>query len=337
MGQYSCKVDMPREGLCGLDAKASIECGCIDLFVDKRRLSVPFCDLMDMRLLNYRLHLTLRDSEMSITHLGFQTEEFFDKLWAAYAAKSVESLFVEGGPLISCEGDYSYREPEREAKSIARIELHEDCLCILPHDVGARRVPLCFAMPPVREGFSLRIDSDTGESYSLARLGANTEPLFGRLVGLRERAASDWACALGRLDEGLDARLGQAQAQYRAFESLGADVVRGLFSADDEAFWFAAAACDRAAVELVCDESTATYLYRFSCGKDRFVSRLRHAMEAIKRHRRLIYISDEELAKEPLFVMAQDRSSHVRFLRGCNAGRIIHSAGWEGKLRAFFE
>lgn len=195
MGQYSCKVDMPREGLCGLDAKACIEDDRIDLFVDKRRVSVPFCDLMDMRLLNYRLHLSLRDSEMAISYLGFQTEEFFDKLWAAYAAKSVESLFVEDGLLISCEGDYSYREPERETKSIAKIELHEDCLCIVPHDVGARRVPLCFALTPVRDGFSLRIDLDTGERYSLARLGANTEPLFGRLVGLRERAVSDWACA----------------------------------------------------------------------------------------------------------------------------------------------
>ncbi len=124
--------------------------------------------------------------------------------------------------------------------------------------------------------------------------------------------------------------------QYRAFQDLNASVEIGLFSADDEAFWFAAVAKNRAAVELVCDEKTATYLYTFSSSPAQFTASLRHAMEAVKHHRRLIFLSDEELANEPLFRMAVDRSSHVRFLRNCNAGRIVHTANWGTRLTEFF-
>ena len=336
MGHYSCVVDVPEEGLVGCEAKASIAEDCLELYFYKRCLPVPYADLMDMRLLNYHLHLALRGSKIVVSRLGFQTEEFFDKLWEAYAEKSLESLFVEGAPIVSCEGDYAYREPGLEKSSIARIDLYDESLCIVPHDVGARRVPLCFACEPARAGFSLALELDTGESYTLARLGSNTDPLFDRLCALRKRVSDAWVRAHKELDRDLDGRLGERKASYQSFRELGAEVVQGLFSSDDAAFWFAAVGEGRAAVELVCDENTATYLYRFSCGKERFVACLRHAMEAVKRHRRLIYIPDEELAKEPLFVMAQDRSSYVRFLRACNAGRVIHNANWLSNLREFF-
>ena len=49
---------------------------------------LSFADIMDMRLLNYRLNLALRDRQAQISQLGYRTEDFFEELWAAYAAKS---------------------------------------------------------------------------------------------------------------------------------------------------------------------------------------------------------------------------------------------------------
>ena len=343
MSLYSCTAELPDGALGAFEAKAAITPDGIELQGGAQHASIPFVDLMDMRLLNYHLHLTLRDGEAVLSQLGYQTEEFFEKLWQAYAAKSLESLFVEGAPAIACEGDYAYEEPGFVRSSIAKLELREDCLCIVPHDVGARRVPLCFAEEPAREGFKLSVALDTGEAYQVARLGSNTDPFFNRLVSARKQAVAAWEAAHCELAGNLEARLEAAGAiaEYRAFQQLGAagtdsTVEIGLFAADDDAFWFAAVADGRAAVELVCNEQTATYLYRFPTSAAQFTASLRHAMEAVKRHRRLIFLTEDELLGEPLFRMAVDRSAHVRFLRSCNAGRIIHTSNWSTKLAEFF-
>lgn len=336
MALYDCTFEWPAKGIAPFETKIEIVDVGIEVRAGKRVLFIGFVDLMDMRLVNYRLRLTLRDGEAVISKLGYQTEEFFEKLWQAFSEKSLEALFVEDKAHISCEGDYAYTEPGLKKASIAKLELHEDSLCILPHDVGARRVPLVFSKPPVREAFSLSLALDTGESYRILRLGKNTDPLFDRITSLRTNDISAWDAAHARLAQDIEGRLGDARGRYRIFGEVGMKVVEGLFAADDEAFWFAAVGKDRAAVELVSEERTATYLYRFSIAPERFVSSLRHAMEAVKRHRRLIFLSEDELAKEPLFVMAQDRSAYVRFLRSCNDGRIIHTANWETRLKEFF-
>jgi len=232
-------------------------------------------------------------------------------------------------------GDYAYTEPGIERKSIAKLELYADCLCIIPHDAGARRVPLCFAEPTVREGFSLNVALDTGEQYRIARLGADTDPFFERLETNRAKTAAAWHAAHTALEQNLNARLGDAGERFCAFREK-AEAAYGLFSADDDAFWFAAIGTGRAAVELICDEQTATYLYRFDVAPSIFLSNLRHAMEAVKKNRRIIYLPEEDLANEPLFRMAIERSAHVRFLRSCNAGRIIHTANWSQKVADFF-
>ena len=335
MAAYGCTASLPEELF---EASATITQDAIELKgVDGAHHALPYADLMDMRLLNYHLKLTMRGYDAELSKLGFQTEEFFEKLWQAYGKKSERSLFVSSEIVMRSEGDYAYAEPETQRSSIAKLALYADCLCIIPHDVGARRVPLCFSDPPVREGFSIAMRLDTGEEYRLARLGNDTEPFFSKLVQARETAAKRWLEAHRALEADIAMRLGETSSAYEAFNALDADTVRGLFSYDEDAFWFAAVGPDRAAVELVTDEKSATYLYRFDIAADVFENRLRHAMEAMKTNRRVIYAPEEELDEEPLFRMAVDRSPHVRFLRQCNVGRIIHTASWPEKLTEFFK
>ena len=59
-------------------------------------------------------------------------------------------------------------------------------------------------------------------------------------------------------------------------------------------------------------------------------------MEAVKKNRRIIFLDQRDLPGEPLYRMAIERSSHIRFLRSCNVGRIIHSSSWAEKVRDFF-
>ena len=279
----------------------------------------------------------MRDYEAQIAKLGYLTEEFFEKLWQAYSDKSEQSLFIDSELVMCSVGDYAYTEPGVAKSSIAKLALHADCLCILPHDVGARRVPLCFADIPTREEFALEVRLDTGEEYRIARLGGDTDPFFGKLADAREKVVTRWLEAHRTLDANLNVRLGGAAAAYETFQSLDADVVRGLFSADDDAFWFAAIGEGRAAVELVTDEKSATYLYHFDIARADFEDKLRHAMEAMKANRRIIYVPQEDVDAEPLYLMAVERSPHVRALRSYNAGRAIHSASWAGKVVDFFK
>ena len=338
MATYACTVTLPGERFEALAALGKEALELRGTGSDKRRapLSVLYADVMDLRLLNYHLRVVLRDGEVELSAMGYQTEEFFEKLWVAYNERARASLFVEGAPAMRSEGDYAYDESDGRRGSIAKLELYEDCLCIMPHDVGARRVPLCFADKPEREGFRLGVRLDTGERYSVARLGGDTEPFFTRLVTFREKTVAAWDAAHRSLERDLDERLGDALPAYQVFQSLDADVTCGLFGAEDNAFWFAAVGDGRAAVELVAGEKAATYLYRFEGSRPSFVATLRHAMEAVKTNRRLIFLSDEELAEVPLYRMAVDRSAHVRTLRGSNTGRVIHTQSWEGKLREFF-
>lgn len=331
MSSFSCVVDI---GSGPYQTQATI--GRDDIaFSGRPPARLSFADLMDMRLINYRLRLQLREGDAVISQLGYQTEDFFEQVWLAYARKSRDALFVEGAPAMSSEGDYAYREPGVEAHGIAKLEVNEDCVCVYPHDVGARRIPLCFVQSLEREGFSMTVALDTGETYRFARLGRDTDGFFDRVTAARKRTIARWQRSMHELEQNLEVRLGDATDRYRAFEDAGDRATVGLFSPDDDGFWFAAIRKGRAAVELVTSEDTATYLYAYDTSDEEFELRLRHAMEAVGRNRRVIYLGDDELDAVPLYRMAVDRSSHVRFLRGCNAGRIIHTKAWGSRLADF--
>ena len=331
MSSFSCVADI---GSGPHQTRATIGRDGIDL-AGQPPTQISFADLMDMRLINYRLRFELREGEAVISQLGYQTEEFFEQAWLAYARKSRDALFAEGAPAMSSEGDYAYREDGYEAHGIAKLEVHEDCVCVYPHDVGARRIPLCFTQSLEREGFSMTMVLDTGESYRCARLGRDTDGFFDRVKSARKRTMDRWQRAHRELERNLEARLGDVANRYHAFEDTGDHAFVGLFSPDDDGFWFATLRRGRAAVELVTNEDTATYLYDYDTSDEEFELRLRHAMEAVGRNRRVIYLGDDELDAIPLYRMSVDRSSHVRFLRRCNAGRIIHTKAWQSRLSDF--
>lgn len=295
---------------------------------------------------------------VELSKLGYETENFFENLWMAYAKKSTDALFVTETPAIATEGDYFFEEeidktdyspvdtgkeggvfPGYTAvskKGIAKLALYSDCVCLIPHNICGRRIPLCFATEPEREGFMVSLSLDTGEKYGFSRLGFNTDPFFERLIKFRDKTVKKWTAAHERLESDLEDRVGKKAATLDAFRETGACVISGLFAPDDEEnFWIAAVNNGRAAVELVTDEDTAVYIYTFDIPEDVFILRLRHAMEAVKKNRRLIYITDEALMAEPLYRMAADRSPHVRFLRGCCKGRIVHTGGWEDRAKEF--
>ena len=60
-------------------------------------------------------------------------------------------------------------------------------------------------------------------------------------------------------------------------------------------------------------------------------------MEAMGTHREIIFMTQEQLSEKPLCRMSVARSEAVRFLRSKTAGRLIHNATHEQRLKDFLE
>lgn len=300
---------------------------------DKRTFTVNYADVKDLRLLNYHLFLETSNGKVEVSQLGLQTEDFFEKLWEAYNARCLDALFVEDEPLFTGEGDYAYTEQGEERHGIAKISLHSDCLCLLPHNNGARRIPLCFSQEPETEQFKISLKLDTGDQYQISRIGRHTEDVFEKICAARTKVVKKWKAAHEELSAQLSERLGERADEYQQMEAVGCRMICGLYSLDDTGFWFAGLKDGKAAVELVTDEQTATYLYTYDTPESDFENALRHAMESAGLHREVIFT---DLTDKPLYQMTVERSRALWFLRAHNAGRIIHNGGWGERLREFF-
>ena len=300
---------------------------------DQGQIILDYADLIDFRLPGYRIQLTTTAGEIVLSQLGHDTEAFFEQLWSAYMERSKESLFASGETLYSGEGDYNFSEQGDVQHGIAKVELLPDALILCPHNHFGRRIPLCFIHDIVEKDFSIALSLDTGDKYSLCRIGRDTMSVFEKICMQREHISKQWQQTHRELNIRLEEQLGEKASSYRHMLGCGCNIYAGLYRLDGDGFWFAGIKSGKAAVELVTQEQTATYLYTYAVSDQTFLYSLRHAMESVGLHREVIFI---ELVDKPLYRMTVDRSYHLRFLREHNQGRIVHNAAWEKNISAFF-
>ena len=282
------------------------------------RIGNRFVDYADLRAivpLNHRVVLELLSGErIEISMLGFSYDGFWQALSDSFAARSLEALFVEGQPLMSCEGEY--RLPGDAGRGL--IQLYPDAVCVLPPSCFAVRIPLCFTERIEPDGYLIRLTLFDGTVYTVGRMGYDTKPFF-------ERAGK------------VMAQTKQARASLLAALPPQPDFPHaGLFRTTQTALsWNAALAPGRCAVELDTGDAAATYLYRWTEPEAVFAGRLELAMEAMGPHREIIWMSDEQLAQKPLYRMAVQRCPAVSYLRAHSAGRLVHNQSHGERLQAF--
>ena len=297
----------------GGDAELSVE-------REGMRIGSRFVDYADLRSiipLNHRVVVELGSGErIEITMLGFSYDGFWEELSACFAARSLEALFVEGAPLMSCEGEYQL--PGDAGRG--QIELYADAVCILPPNAHAVRLPLCFTEQIVLDGYLIRLTLFDGTVYTFGRMGYDTKPFAERACQSMERSKKERAALLA------------AVPQKPLFPHAG------LFrTTQKELSWNAAFGPGCCAVELETGDAAATYLYRYTEAEPVFTHSLELAMEAMGPHREIIYMSDEQLAQKPLYRMAVARCPAVSYLRAHTAGRLIHNQSHAERLQVFLE
>lgn len=294
----------------------------LELSVEREGLRIgkrflDFADFQKIRPINHRVFVdTLGGEVVEISMLGFSYDGFLEELCDCYSKRGMEALFVEEQPVMRCEGEY--RMADEQGRGI--IVLLSDAVCILPMTSRAVRIPLCFTREIRLDGYLLQITMLSGAAYTVGRMGYDTMPFAERAQKAADLTKKKRAAALSKL------------------KPVPPFTRCGLFRTEQpELYWTAAFGKGCCAVELYTDDDAATYLYRFDEPEEEFLRNVDEAMEAMGVHREIIYLTDEQLGEKPLYRMSVARSEAVRFLRARSAGRLIHNATHEQRLRDFLD
>lgn len=194
------------------EARLLISADAILIETDSRALSLSYADIIELKLLDYAVAVATNSDSFTLSHLGYDTEPFYEKAFAAYNAKVLESLFVSGTPLLETKGNYAYSEQGVSRSGAAVIQLYERCLVILPANLDARRIPLCFTTNIEAADYRIIYTLDNGDSYSISKIGYDFEPLerlsMAQLLCLRKQASEQVRC----IDSSLSAQQAEAAA-----------------------------------------------------------------------------------------------------------------------------
>jgi len=195
-------------------AKLTLEKDALLITAMFDQLPIPYGEIISFTLVDYRVEIQMPDGMVTISHLGQAAQWLYDKLYAIYNDAVLEALLVKGQHNFEAAGEYIAKENGRTRQGQAVIRLYEDCLCILPPDDHARRVPLCFLTGMEKDGFSMTLTLATGERYTLSKLGRELDNLERLLTdslrALRERTL-EWhkelAPNLGSMQAAMAAKL----------------------------------------------------------------------------------------------------------------------------------
>jgi hypothetical protein len=178
-----------------------------------KAMTVPYSSIDSFFVQNFRLVINVETFSMSVSRMGRDTDVLCQKLWDAYNERTLRAFFVQEAPMFETEGEYRYDDDGGRAGGTARIMLFSNCLCILPQNSGARRIPLCFMAEPVLLNYTVKMTLDTGETYEVIRLGNNTRRLYDLLLGNLQKIHENAIASVKAIDGTLGARQADAIAR----------------------------------------------------------------------------------------------------------------------------
>ena len=179
-------------------------------------LELPFSQINALTSANYQITIQSDAGQFTLSKLGNWHDPFYQELSSAYNQAVLRSLFITGDPLITAQGIFNYDEsaaqtapnspsstgqppaaptaptaPASTQPTPAAAHVYQNCVVALPPNLGARRIPLCFLAALTPADYSLTLTLDTGEHYTLAKLGYNQQPFQAaiqqQLLQLRQR------------------------------------------------------------------------------------------------------------------------------------------------------
>ena len=142
-----------------------------------QQVDVMYGEITAIHLADYLLTLTTDSGRFTISRMGQKLQWLYEKLYAAYNDAVLEALKITGTPLLEITGEYIAEEEGMVHRGSAQIRLYEDCLCILPPNENARRLPLCFLKDAVVRSYTYELQMHSGERICLSKLGREMDIL----------------------------------------------------------------------------------------------------------------------------------------------------------------
>ncbi|GHT79769.1 hypothetical protein FACS1894104_5020 [Actinomycetota bacterium] len=171
-------------------------------------IELPFAQINALILADYLVTVKADGGDYVFSKLGNWCQPFYDALLDAYNQAVLQALFVSGEPIVTANGNYQYTENGTGASGSAPVQVYENSVVILPPDLGARRLPLCFVQGLDKSDYQLTLQLNTDENYTLTKLGYDSDP-FAAAVEKQIRALRDKS--LAAVQE-IDPTLSAAQA-----------------------------------------------------------------------------------------------------------------------------
>ncbi|MDR1954831.1 MAG: zinc-ribbon domain-containing protein [Candidatus Methanoplasma sp.] len=155
-------------------------------------MEISFTEMNALKLADHVITIKADRGDLVLSKMGNWCQPFYEALCDAYNKAVLRSLFVKSSPVIIAKGNYRYTEKNTDGIGAAAINVYENSVVILPPDIGARRVPLCFVCGIEKSDLELTLKTDAGETYTYAKLGYEIGPFASAVekqIGLlRERS-----------------------------------------------------------------------------------------------------------------------------------------------------
>jgi len=166
---------------------------------------IAFSEITAMKLADYTVTIKTDGADYALSRMGSWCQTFYDAVCGAYSSAVLRSMFIKDAPVITTTGNYRFAENGMNGWGSAPINVYGNCIAVLPPDLSARRIPLCFVNGMEKRDFELALRLDSGESYTFSKLGYDTEP-FADSVSNQIRALHEKsAAAIRELDTSLTA------------------------------------------------------------------------------------------------------------------------------------
>lgn len=138
-------------------------------------VEIPFAEINAITFTNHIITVKADSGDYSLSRMGSWAQPFYDALTTAYSEAVLRSMFISGNPLHTAYGDFRYTEDGATHSGSAPIHVYDNSLTLLPPDLSARRVPLCFVTGMEKGDYSLTLTLDNSSRYMAAKLGYETE------------------------------------------------------------------------------------------------------------------------------------------------------------------
>ena len=122
---------------------------------------------------DYEVKISTEQGDICCNRLGQSNDWFCESLLKSYNKAVTKALKVKGECLFETRGLMNYEG--MVTKGV--IQIYEDCICLLPPGVEARRFPFSFITTMKKENYSLTMYYSTGERVTLSMVGRDFDSL----------------------------------------------------------------------------------------------------------------------------------------------------------------